>query len=193
MQDSNHPSSSRQLDTLLRATDINAGNPGLYPLSVASRATPPPIVNNSAVTNMAIFPDYSTTPPRTVVSGIPAGSNPSAMDMDPSIGVVVVAQAGSAGSPAVPSGVQFFAIGNGTLTPINTNGAACGASCPVTNQTFPNVSINLPTGVSVNRTNHTVAIVNYGDQTVTVLPIPVPGVSPHTTSRSPACCPACCR
>ena len=180
LQDSNHPSSSRQLDTLLRATDINAGNPGLYPLSVASRATPPPFANNPAVTNMAIFPDYSTTPPRTVVSGIPAGANPSAMDMDPSIGVVVVAQAGSAGPPAVPSGVQFFAIGNGALAAINTNGAPCGASCPVTSQTFPNASINLPTGVSVNRTNHTVAVVNYGDQTVTVLPIPVPGVSPQT-------------
>src|SRR5205823_13892456 len=80
---------------------------------------------------------------------------------------------------AVPSAVQFYAIGKGTLTPIDSTGASCITSCPVTSQSFPGVSLNMPTGVSVNRTNHTVAVVNYGDQSVTVLPIPVPGASPQ--------------
>jgi DNA-binding beta-propeller fold protein YncE len=178
LQDANNPSTSRQLDTLLSTTQINGGNPGLYPLSVASRATPAPNPSNPAVTNIAVFPDYSSTPPATVASGIPAGTNPSAIDVDPTLGVAVAAEAGSStAQPPVPSAVQFFAIGKGTFTPIDQNGATCATPCPITSQTFPGVSINIPTGISVNRTNHTVAIVNYGNQSVTVLPIPVPGAT----------------
>jgi hypothetical protein len=180
-QDQTNPSTSRQLNTLMSTVQINQGSPGLYPLSVVSTATPAPTPNNASVTNMAIFPDYSTTPPATVASGIPAGTNPSAMDIDPTIGVAVVAEAGSStATPPVASGVQFYAITKGTLTPIDSNGATCATSCPVTSQTFANVSINTPTGLSVNRANHTVAIVNYGNQSVTVLPIPVPGASSQT-------------
>lgn len=182
VQDQNHPSTSRQLNTLMSTLQINQGNPGLYPLTVASTANPPPSANNPSVTNMAIFPDYSTTPPAVLVSGIPAGTNPSALDIDPTIGVAVVAEAGApatSSAAAVPSAVQFYAIGKGTLTPIDSTGASCITSCPVTSQSFPGVSLNMPTGVSVNRTNHTVAVVNYGDQSVTVLPIPVPGASPQ--------------
>ncbi|HEY6944831.1 MAG TPA: hypothetical protein VI431_06800 [Candidatus Acidoferrum sp.] len=182
VQDQNNPSTSRQLNTLMSTLQINQGHPGLYPLSVVSTANPPPSATNPSVTNMAIFPDYSTTPPAVVASGIPAGANPSAIDIDPTIGVAVVAEAGAPATsttPAVPSAVQFYSIGKGTLTPIDSTGASCAASCPVTSQTFPGVSINMPTGISVNRTNHTVAVVNYGDQTVTVLPVPLPGVSPQ--------------
>ena len=173
-QDQNNPSTSRQLNTLMSTVQINSGNPGLYPLSVASTATPAPTPNNPSRTNMAIFPDYSTFPPQAIVSGISAGTNPSAIDIDPTIGVAVVAEAGSS---TVASGVQFYAIAKGTLTPIDSTGATCTTSCPVTSQSFANVSISTPTGLSVNRTLHTVAIVNYGNQSVTVLPIPVPGAS----------------
>lgn len=185
VQDQNHPSTSRQLNTLMSTLQINQGNPGLYPLSVVSTENPAPSPNNVSITNIAVFPDYSTTPPQVVASGIPAGANPSAIDIDPALGVLVVAQAGapaSGSTPAVPSSVQFYSIGKGTLTPINSAGAACVVSCPITSQTFPGVSINTPTGISVNGANHTVAIVNYGDQSVTVLPIPIPGAS----SQSPA-------
>ncbi len=182
-QDQNNPSTSRQLNTLMSTLQINQGNPGLYPLSVVSTATPAPTPNNAAVTNMAIFPDYSSFPPQAIASGIPAGTNPSAIAIDPTIGVAVVAEAGSsAATPPVASGVQFYAIAKGTLTPIDSTGATCVTSCPVTSQSFPNVSISTPTGLSVNRTLHTVAIVNYGNQSVTVLPIPVPGAS----SQNPA-------
>jgi len=179
VQDQNNPSTSRQLNTLMSTVQINQGNPGLYPLSVVSTATPAPTPNNPSITNMAIFPDYSSTPPQVVASGIAAGTNPSAIDIDPTIGVAVVAEAGSS---TAASGIQFYAIGKGTLTPIDSTGATCVTACPVTSQTFPNVSISTPTGLSVNRTNHTVAIVNYGNQSVTVLPIPVPGA----TSQTPA-------
>jgi len=178
-QDQANPSNSRQLNTLMSTLQINQGNPGLYPLSVVSTATPAPTPNNPSLTNMAIFPDYSSFPPQVLVlPAISAGTNPSAIDIDPSIGVAVVAEAGSGtATPPVASGVQFFAIAKGALTPIDSTGATCVTSCPVTSQSFANVSITTPTGVSVNRTLHTVAIVNYGNQSVTVLPIPVPGAS----------------
>jgi DNA-binding beta-propeller fold protein YncE len=139
---------ARRLDVQFPSSAINNGLPGLYPLSV-SRTTPPlPFVDNPAVTDLAVFPSYLSNPP-TLVSSIPAGTNPSAIDIDPTLGVVVVAETGS-------NAVQFFSIGTGTLTPLGG----------------PVAVGKVPTGLSVNRTNHTVAVVNYQDQSVTVLPIP---------------------
>jgi DNA-binding beta-propeller fold protein YncE len=149
-------SNSRRLVATFQSSAI--GPPGLYPLTV-SRTTPPqPNPNNAAVTTVAVFPDYSGGPPATPVSAIPAGTNPSAIDIDPTLGVVVVAETGS-------SAVQFYSIGTGTLIPIGPGGTPCGSSCPVTVGTTP-------TGVSVNPTNHCVAVVNYGSQSVSILPIP---------------------
>jgi DNA-binding beta-propeller fold protein YncE len=140
---------ARRLDVQFPSSAINNGLPGLYPLSV-SRTTPPlPFENNASVTDLAVFPSYATNPPILVGAPVAAGTNPSAIDIDPTLGVVVVAETGS-------NAVQFYSIGNGTLTPING---------PVTVG-------KVPTGLSVNRTNHTVAVVNYQDQSVTVLPIP---------------------
>jgi DNA-binding beta-propeller fold protein YncE len=168
-------STSRQLVALLPATQINNNNPpGLYPLSVSSRATPLPFPDNPSVTNMAVFPDYSLTPPAVISgpAGIPAGTNPTAVDIDPALGVLVVAEAGSSTAvPPVPGAIQFYTIGKGTLTLLSTV------------QDTPQLPINLPTGISVDRTNHSVAVVNYGSldskgfpvagsQSVTVFPIP---------------------
>src|SRR5713101_2455472 len=142
-------SNSRRLITNFPSSAI--GPPGLYPLSV-SRTTPPlPSPSNPAVTTVAVFPDYSGGPPATPpqASAIAAGINPSAIDIDPTLGVVVVAETGS-------NAVQFYTIGSGTLTPLGAP-----------------VSVGqIPTGVSVNRTNHCVAVVNYGSQSVSILPIP---------------------
>src|SRR6266851_701181 len=102
-------SNSRRLITNFPSSAI--GPPGLYPLSV-SRTTPPlPSPGNPAVTTVAVFPDYSGGPPATPpqASAIAAGINPSAIDIDPTLGVVVVAETGS-------NTVQFYAIGSGTLT-----------------------------------------------------------------------------
>jgi DNA-binding beta-propeller fold protein YncE len=179
IQDPNNPSTSQRLDALLSTSQINAGNPGLYPLLVSRTVTPLPNPNNPAVTNIAVFPDYSVTPPAVVstvtpgYNGIPAGTNPSAVDIDPALGVAAVAEVGS--DVTKPGTVQFYSIGLGKLTAIDSTGAACGTACPL-------AVGKIPTGLSVNRANHTVAVVNYGDQSVTVLPIPVPGAS----SQNPA-------
>ncbi|HKW62687.1 MAG TPA: hypothetical protein VJN89_09095 [Candidatus Acidoferrum sp.] len=163
-------STARQLVTSLDPGIINPGNPGLYPLYVKSNAPSQPNPKNPSVTNMAIFPDYSTTPPAVSAKDIPAGTNPDAVDVDTGLGVLVVAEAvipATTTTPALPGGVQFYKIGQGTLTPIDQNGATCAVGCPIISQTFPGVAFNTPTAVSVNRTNHTVAVVNYGTQTIT--------------------------
>jgi DNA-binding beta-propeller fold protein YncE len=166
-QDANNPSSSRQLDTLLSTSQINAGGPGLYPLSVASTVTS---TLNPAVTNIAVFPDYSIAPPQITGAPVAAGQNPSAIDIDTILGVVVVAETGS-------NAIQFYTVGNGSLTPLST--VTSTAQAP----------INVPTGVSVDPIHHIVAVVNYGTQpkdasgnvlpptgqSVTVLPIPGAG------------------
>jgi hypothetical protein len=142
-------SNARQLQVQLPANQINSSLPGLYSISVASDSTPGPFITNPSVMDLAIFPSYATTPPLVVAGPVAAGTNPSAIDIDPTLGVVVVAETAS-------NAVQFYTIGNATLTPI---GGPVGVG-------------KIPTGLSVNRTNHTVAVVNYQDQTVTVLPIP---------------------
>jgi DNA-binding beta-propeller fold protein YncE len=142
-------SNSRQLVARFPTSGINSGSPGLYPLSVSRTTPPPPNPNNPAVTTVAVFPDYSTTPPQVVGLPISAGTNPSAIDIDPTLGVAVVAETGS-------NAIQFYTIGSGTLTPL-------GAPVPVG---------QIPTGISVNRTNHSVAVVNYGSQSVSIVPIP---------------------
>src|SRR5216684_445464 len=142
-------SNSRRLIATFKSSAV--GPPGLYPLTV-SRSTPPlPSPNNPAVTTISVFPDYSASlgvlPPPTFSIG--AGTNPSAIDIDPTLGVVVVAETGS-------NAVQFYSVGTGTLTPLGG----------------PVAVGQLPTGVSVNPTNHCVAVVNYGSQSVSIVPIP---------------------
>src|SRR5579859_362266 len=144
---------SRQLQVQFPSGTINTGNPGLYSLSVARTTPPLPFEDNPAVTNLAVFPDYATNPPTVGATLVAAGANPSAIDIDPTLGVVAVAEVGS--DVTQPGAVQFYSIGSGTLTPV-------GSPVPVG---------KVPTGLSVNRNNHTVAVVNYLEQSVTVLPI----------------------
>jgi DNA-binding beta-propeller fold protein YncE len=139
-------SNSRRLSTFFPASAV--GPPGLYPLSVSRTSPPLPTPNNPAVSTIAVFPDYSAGPP-TISSSVTTGTNPSAIDIDPQLGVVVVALTGA-------NAVQFYSIGSGTLTPLGG----------------PVAVGQLPTGLSVNRTNHSVAVVNYGSQSVSILPIP---------------------
>jgi DNA-binding beta-propeller fold protein YncE len=142
-------STARQLQVQLPVGPINSGLPGLYSLSVSSDSLPAPFVSNPAVTDLAVFPNYSMNPPVLAGTVMGVGTNPSAIDIDSTLGVVVVAETGS-------NAVQFYRIGAATLTPIGG----------------PVAVGKVPTGLSVNRTNHTVAVVNYQDQSVTVLPIP---------------------
>jgi hypothetical protein len=122
--------------------------PGLYPISVSRTSAPLPSPNNSAVASIAVFPDYSGGAPAPS-SAVPAGVNPSAIDIDPALGIAVVAETGS-------NAIQFYTIGAGSLTPL---GSPVGVG-------------QLPTGVSVNPITHCVAVVNYGSQNVSIVPIP---------------------
>lgn len=153
-------SSSRQLNLILPSSAVNSSQPGLYPLSVARTTPPLPAINNPSVTNIAVFPDFSSTPPLAGGVGIPAGTNPSAVDIDTRLGILVVAEAGS-------NLVQFYSVGNNTLTPLGCPTSSC--------------AVNAPTGLSVNQSNHTVAVVSPQDQSVVVLPLPgstgAPGVT----------------
>jgi DNA-binding beta-propeller fold protein YncE len=165
-------STSRQLVASLPSNE--AGPPGLYPLSVTGNSTPPPapFPSNSSVTTLAVFPDYSTTAPSVVGSSITAGTNLSAIDIDPTIGVAAVADTGG-------NAIRFYSITKGALNPLST----------VTATTYPGVSINVPTSISVNSQNHSVAVVNYGDQSVSVFPIPgAPGtaITPFNVSLANA-------
>jgi len=156
-------SSSRQLNLSLSSTTVNSF-PGLYPLSVSRTSLPAPAPNNPSVTNLAVFPDYSTVPP-SVVASIPVDANPttvlpSAVDIDTRLGILVVAETGT-------NLVKLFSISNANLTPL---------PCPTTS-----CAVNAPTGLSINQTNHTVAVVSAQDQSVVVLPLTgssgVPGVT----------------
>jgi hypothetical protein len=156
-------SSSKQLHVQFPSGPINNGPPGLYSLFVARTTPPLPFADNPAVTDLAVFPNYSTNPPTPAAAAVPAGTNPGAIDVDPTLGVVAVAEVGS--DATKPGAVQFYSIGIGTLTPI-------GAPVPVG---------KVPTSLSVNPNNHTVAVVNYQDQSVTVLPVPgAPSQAPGT-------------
>lgn len=156
-------SNARQLHVQFPSGPINNGLPGLYSLSVARTTPPLPSADNPAVTDLAVFPNYSVNPPAPSGTPVPAGTNPSAIDIDTTLGVVAVAEVGP--DVTQPGSVQFYNIGSGTLTP---------AGPPVTVG-------KIPTGLSVNRNNHTVAVVNYGDQSVTVLPIPGASVQAPAT------------
>lgn len=155
----NNPiSTSKQLSLQFQTGPINTGLPGLYPLSVTANngPFPLPVQNSPTLLDLAVFPGYAKDPPQ-VTGYASTAAMPSAIDIDPTLGVAVVAETGA-------NAVQFYTIGSGSLTPL-------GSAVPVG---------QVPTGLSVNRTNHTVAVVNYMDQSVTVLPIPGAPVAPGT-------------
>ena len=152
--------SSRQLNLLLPSAAVNAAQPGLYPLSVSRNTPPLPSPNNPSLTNIAVFPDFSTIPPLVGPTSIPAGTKPSAVDIDTRLGILVVAETGS-------NLVQFFSISKGSLTPLPCPTSSC--------------AVNAPTGLSINQTNHTVAVASPQDQSVVVLPLPGSAGAPGVT------------
>jgi hypothetical protein len=158
-QNSNATSSSRQLNLSFPTSAVNSASPGLYPLLVSRTVAPLPTPNSPSVTNFAVFPDYSTIPP-SIGATFPAGTAPSAMDIDTNLGILAVAETGS-------NLVQFFGIGTNTLTSL---------PCPVSS-----CAVTLPTGLSINQTNHTVLVASPQDQSVVVLPLPGSSGAPGVT------------
>ena len=156
-------SSSRRLNLLLQTSDVNSAGPGLYPLSVTRTKPPLPPANNPSVTNLAIFPDYSSAPPSVVASVSATGQKPSAIDIDTRLGILAVAEPGS-------SEVEFFSIGSGSLTSLGTVAVNTAGGTPGT-----------PTGLSINQTNHTIAVVDFQNQGVIVFPLPGQTGDPNVT------------
>jgi DNA-binding beta-propeller fold protein YncE len=149
-------SGARQLASSF--TGANSGLPGLYPVSVVNNnvAAPTP---KSAVGNLAVFPDFEMSDPATLLPGATAtGTTPSAIAIDNTLNVAVVAQAGA-------NNVQFYSIAAGSLTPL-------GAAVPVG---------TLPTSVAIDQTRHRAYVVNFGSKSVTILQIPTPPGTPSAT------------
>ena len=148
-------SSSRQLNAELQSSDVNAALPGLYKISVSSTTPGQPPPNNPSVTTMAVFPDYSVNPPTVAAAAVAtAGQNPSAVDIDTQLGILAVAEPGS-------NQVEFFSVGVGTLISKGTQKVTTSGGTP-----------GIPTGLSINQNNHTVAVVDYLNQGVIVFPLP---------------------
>jgi DNA-binding beta-propeller fold protein YncE len=152
---------SRQLSLTMPALPT----PGLYPISVTNNSASP----TTAVTNVAVFPDYgpggvNTPAGVTNLISLAAGSGgatatPSAIAIDDVLEVAVVAEAGT-------NSVEYINLNSGNPTLIS-------GRVPVG---------NVPTGVAVDDVLHIAAVVNYVDRTVELLSIPAPGQTPSATS-----------
>ncbi len=144
---------SRQISLTLPAL----ATAGLFPVSVTNNNASP----TTAVTNIAVFPDYGNSNPAPAVTNVIAlasGSVPSAIAIDDILNVAVVTEAGT-------NSVEYLDL-NGA-TPVLINGKV-----PVG---------NVPTGVSVDDVLHVAAVVNYTDRTLEMLSVPASGQTPSTT------------
>jgi DNA-binding beta-propeller fold protein YncE len=132
---------------------------GLFPISVTNNVATP----STAVTNLAVFPDYGATNPPGTVGTLPltGAAIPSAIAIDDVLGVAAVAEAGT-------NKVEFINLnaGNPLLIP---------SPVPVG---------TTPTGVAVDNVGvtiggvagtHITAVVNYADRTLELLRTPAPG------------------
>jgi DNA-binding beta-propeller fold protein YncE len=149
---------SRQLALTLPALPTA----GLFPVSVTNNNASP----STAVTNLAVFPDYGATNPAPAVTPsnlialAPSGTataTPSAIAIDDVFNIAVVTEAGT-------NSVEYINL-NGTPTLI-------AGRVPVG---------NVPTGVAVDDMLHLAAVVNYSDRTLELLSIPAGGQTPSAT------------
>jgi DNA-binding beta-propeller fold protein YncE len=143
-------------------TTPSLSTPGLFPVSVTNGNASP----STAVTNLAVFPDYSNSAPAPPVSsfinlasgtgGAPA--TPDAIALDDVYDVAIVAEAGT-------NSVEYINLNGGTP-------ALIPGRVPVG---------NAPTGVAVDDQLHIAAVINYSDRTMWLLQVPAPGQTPSTT------------
>ncbi len=150
---------SRQLSLTMPALP----QAGLFPISVTNNNASP----STAVTNIAVFPDYGASNPAPVLTTsnlitLAPGSGgasptPSAIAIDDVLNIAVVTEAGT-------NSVEY----------VNLNGtpALVSGRIPVG---------NVPTGVSVDDMLHIAAVVNYADRSLELLSIPAAGATPSTT------------
>ena len=132
---------------------------GLFPISVTNNVASP----STAVTNLAVFPDYGVTNPPGTVGTLPltGAAVPSAIAIDDVLGVAAVAEAGT-------NKVEFINLNNGNPVLIPS---------PVPVGTTPTGVAVDTVGVTVGgQANvHVTAVVNYADRTLELLRTPPPG------------------
>ncbi len=134
---------------------------GLFPISVTNNNASP----TTAVTNVAVFPDFGNSVNAVVSNTIAlqpgsggATATPSAIAIDDVLDVAVVAEAGT-------NSVEY----------VNLNG---GAQALIPGR----ISVgNVPTGVSVDDVLHIAAVINYVDRSMSLLSIPAAGQTPSST------------
>jgi DNA-binding beta-propeller fold protein YncE len=163
--------SGRQLSVVvgggLNANDLNT--PGLYPVTVQNNAEPQQV----ATANLAVRPAYS--PPASSISTISntvvslPGTTPSAVAIDTSTGLAVVANTGSNDvtlidmSTGTPN-VVLASLCTGVVT-----GVAPPASCPAAGPTGVAVDNVRHIAIVANNTANNVAVINLTTRQVTSL------------------------
>jgi len=132
---------------------------GLFPISVTNNLASP----STAVTSLAVFPDYGASNPPTgpTLLTLTGAATPSAIAIDDVLGVAAVTEVGT-------NKVEFINLngGNPVLMP-----------SPVSVGTTPTGVAMDTAGVTVNGVpgTHVTAVVNYADRTVELLRTPAPG------------------
>jgi YVTN family beta-propeller protein len=130
---------------------------GLFPISVTNSNASP----TTAVTNVAVFPDFSglTSSAVSHLALAPgaggAAATPSALAIDDVLHVAVVTEAGT-------NSVEYLNLNGGAPTLLPGR-----------------ISVGkVPTGVAVDDVLHVAAVVNYADRSLSLLPIPAVGQAP---------------
>ncbi len=140
---------SRQLSVTVPSGALAA--PGLYPIVVQNAGIAPGQPSISAL-NLGVTPDPSAIPTGPVVGPITVGTSPSAVAMDESHGIAVVANTGS-------NSISLLTVSPSALTVITSVGVG-----------------NQPTGVAVDDllADPVAVVVNSADQTVTAVDLMPP-------------------
>jgi DNA-binding beta-propeller fold protein YncE len=138
---------------------------GLFPISVTNNLATP----STAVTSLAVFPDYGSSNPPSAATLLPltGTATPSAIAIDDVLGVAAVTEVGT-------NKVEFINLNGGTPVVMPS---------PVSVGTTPTGVAMDTQGVTVGGTPgvHVTAVVNYADRTVELLRTPAPGAPINAT------------
>ncbi|HEY2822888.1 MAG TPA: hypothetical protein VGJ06_17715 [Candidatus Acidoferrum sp.] len=153
--------SSRQLGLTMPALPVA----GLFPVSVTNNLASP----STAVTSLAVFPDYngSNTPGNASLLPLTGAATPSAIAIDDVLGVAAVTEVGT-------NKVEFINLNGGNPLVMPS---------PVPVGTTPTGVAMDTQGVTVGGVPgvHVTAVVNYADRTIQLLRTPAPGGTVNPT------------
>jgi len=138
---------------------------GLFPISVTNNGASP----STAVTSLAVFPDYGASNPPSAATLLPltGAATPSAIAIDDTLGVAAVTEVGT-------NKVEFINLNGGTPVLMPS---------PVSVGTTPTGVAMDTAGVTIGGVpgQHVTAVVNYADRTLELLRTPAPGGTVNAT------------